>query len=1017
MVAMARAPFRVRPPELPDGLVVRDRLLDQVRERFDRRLTVVRAGPGFGKTTLLTHALVENALDPLGTDVWMQLFDPDRRPDHFVAGLANSLASANLASVDPSSEPNLDEVIDWVWAAAPRPIALVLDDVHVLDGSPSMDLLAELCEQLPANAHLALGTRTLPALPIRRLQARGQAVVIDESDLAFTADERSDFIRIHHVAVDDDDTLPSWPALAVLMSSVGRVASIEFLWDAVLGSLEPRRRHALGLLVEFGTIDDDLVDVVVGSRWTADTLLDGLPLIETNDRGHRFHDLWRAALAGSIPPAELREALAIGAERLAERGELVRAARCLRAAGADDRVVRLARDFGAAPISAGLNATVADALIECLPLDARAGALGRYLRVITSWSFQSDLVLVELGDIFRLAERDGDCELASLALWRETQLVGDIDPARLSSPEVADMVTAARRYAEDGWPMARCALALIVSHGAEQRLDVAAALAAVDMFEGLDPAIVQSSITSRFLALGHPERVLVTLEEVLAEGVSEPVRAQAVWLRGDIDPSDAWPIVADLPAAYARRNLPNVQVPLLGVLTSVALAAGDLERARRMADDACELGRNLFPRPQLFAQVADALVVLAVDRDEAARERFVSMVAEVPLEPWPAWAYMGSLCAMRALLPDTAWLDDVEFGPAIRTAVAAGRAVEVLRNRFDAGPAAALPWRSVELLRVHVPPSMLCELALAALDAQPAAAACLEHIPNSMRWICGLVDHPAPAIATAARRMTLGVAEPPPYSLSIETFGQFTIRRSDGAAVSDRVRGGRVHQLLARLLLDRSLSRATIAAHLWPDLDEKQAGANLRVTLNTLLDAIEPDRRSGTSWFVRSDDGRLSLTSDGIDVDLRRFDAHVTAARDAERAGRLTVALARHRDAFALYRGEFLPGVVDGDTDHERLRLQTLAYNSGCRVGELLLAKGEPEEALRVVLDAISVDPYSERARRAEIRCHLALGSALAARSAARALRHDLDEHNIDPERETAVLLQRADPGLPDRRR
>ena len=107
---------------------------------------------------------------------------------------------------------------------------------------------------------------------------------------------------------------------------------------------------------------------------------------------------------------------------------------------------------------------------------------------------------------------------------------------------------------------------------------------------------------------------------------------------------------------------------------------------------------------------------------------------------------------------------------------------------------------------------------------------------------------------------------------------------------------------------------------------------------------------------------------------------HVTAARDAERAGRLTIALAHHRDPFALYRGEFLPGVVDGDIDHERLRLQTLAYNSGCRVGELLLAKGEPGEALRVVLDAISIDPYSERARRAEIRCHSALGSALATR-------------------------------------
>jgi DNA-binding SARP family transcriptional activator len=815
-------------------------------------------------------------------------------------------------------------------------------------------------------------------------------------------------------------SLPSWPALAVLMSSVGQVASIEFLWDAVLGSLEPSRRRALGLLVEFGSIDDDLVEVVVGQPWTADSVLDGLPLIESRDnergvRDHRFHDLWRAALANSVPRAERGEALVIGAERLIERGELVRAARCLQAANADARLIRLARDFGASPISAGLSATVAAALIECLPLEARAGALGRYLRVITSTSFHSDQVLAELNDIFRLADREGDRELAALVLWRQTQLVGDIDPATLSSPEVAELVDAVQRYADDGWSMARCALALIVSHGAEQRRDVAAALAAVDMFEGPDPSAVRASVTSRFLALGHPERVTVALEEVLAEGVSEPVSAQAVWLRGEIDPTLAWPIVADLPSAYARRNLPNVQVPLLGVLTSVAIAAGEIEWARQTADDALELGRRLLPRPQLFAQVADALVTLAVDGDAAATEKFTSMVADLALEPWPAWPYMGSLCAMRALLEDTAWLDDVEFGPAIRTATAAGRAVAVLRADLDIGPAVALPWRSVELLRVHVPPSMLCELALAAIDAQPAAAACLDRIPGAMRWIRRLVDHPHPTVAATARRMTSGVADPPAYSLSIDTFGQFAIRRSDGVAVSDRVRGGRVHQLVARLLLNRSLSRAAIAAHLWPDLDDKQAGANFRVTLNTLLDAIEPDRRSGTSWFIRSEDGRLSLTTEGIDIDLRRFEGLVATARDAERAGRLTVALQHHRDAFALYRGEFLPGVVDDELDHERLRLQTLAYNSGCRVGELLLAKGEPEEALRAILDAIAIDPYSERARRAEIRCHLALGSALAARSTAQSLRHTLAEQGVDPDRETAVLLARADPQPPER--
>jgi DNA-binding SARP family transcriptional activator len=1011
-----RTPFRVRPPELPDGLVVRDRLLDDLRQRFDRRLTVVRAGPGFGKTTLLAHAIVENTLDPDGIDVWVQLVEQDRRPDYLLAGLAASLARAGLATAGAAETPDLDEVIESVWAIAPRPVALVLDDVHVLDGSPTLELLADLCEHLPANGHLVLGSRTLPALPIRLLQARGQAVVIDESDLAFTPHERSAFVRLRHVAVDDD-ALPSWPALAVLMSSVGRVASIEFLWDAVLGALAPDRRHALGLLVEFGSIDDDLVHAVVGSPWTADSLTDGLPLIESSENDHRFHDLWRAALADAVSRDDRRVALVTGAERLVERSELVRAARLFEAAGADDRLVRLARDFGAAPIGAGLSAAVADALIGCLPLEVRLGALGRYLRVVNSTMFASEQALDELASIFRLADRAGDRELTALTLWRTTQMIGDVDPAKLSSVEVEELVSAVQRYADDGWSMARCALALIISHGAEQRRDVAAALAATDLFEGPDPATVRSSVASRFLALGHPERVVVTLEEVLAEGVSDPVSAQAVWMCGGIDPTDAWPIVADLPAAYARRNLPTVQVPLLGVLTSVALAAGEVDAARRVADEALELGSGRLPRSRVFAEVADALVTLAVDGDEVALERFEAAIADVPLEPWPTWAYIGALCPIRAIVADTEWLDDIEFGPAIRTAVAAGRAVAVLRKDLDNRGAAMLPWRSIDLLRVHVPPSMLCELALAVSDVQPAAAECLERIPGAMRWVRRLVDHPHTGVAAAARRMTQGVAEPPPYTLSIDALGHFAIRRSDGVPVSERVRGGRVHQLLARLLLDRSASRAAIAAHLWPDLDDKQAGANLRVTLNTLLDAIEPDRRPGTSWFVRSEDGRLSLATHGVDIDLRRFDAHVTAARDAERAGRLTVALQHHRDAFALYRGEFMPGVADGDVDHERLRLQTLAYNSGCRVGELLLAKGEPEEALRAILDTISIDPHSERARRAEIRCHLTLGSASAARSTAQALRNDLDEHRIDPDRETLVLLARADPEPRERHR
>jgi LuxR family transcriptional regulator, maltose regulon positive regulatory protein len=1013
MTANARVPFRLRPPDLPLQLVYRSRLLDDLRHRFDRRLTVVRAGAGFGKTTLLAHAVAENQLDPTGIDVWLQLNEGDRQPEYLLAGLSAALVASARGALgadlaDPS-DPSVGDVIDLVWSLAPEPVAFVLDDVHLVDGSPSMTVIAELCSQLSANGCVVIGSRTTPTIPIRLLQARGEALVLDEADLAFSTAEQADFAHLRRVELPAGEEVPSWPALAVLMSTVGQTATIEYLWDAVLASLPPERRSAMALMVRFGRVDDALVDAVLGAEWTARSLLDGLPLVETRDDEYRFHDLWRAALADSVGTDEWKRALAAGAEVLIERGEISRGARCLQAAGANDRLVTLARSFGSAPISSGLSSAVAEVLLDCLPLKERNGALGRYLRTIETGAFQSERILRDLRGVFSLAA-DDDPELAALALWRETQLLGDVDPAHLSSAAAAELVGHVERCAADGWPLARFALGLIVSHGAEQRRDVPAAIDAIALFEGGDPAVSRASITSRFLALGHPEQVSVTLDEVLVDGVSEPVSAQAVWLRGEIDPSVAWPIARELPAVYGKRRLPNVQVPLLGVLTSVALAAGDLASARTLANDAIALARRLLPRPASFAHVADALVTLAEVGDAAAASRFEEVFDRVPLGPWPPWSALGALCPIRALLPGAEWLDEIDFGPSVRTAVEAGRAIADLRTDGTAAGAQSLPWGSPDLLRVHVPPSMLTELALAAVDAVPAAQACLDSIPDHIRWVERLVDHSHPQVRVQARALTSGTPTRPRYGLQIVTLGEFSIRRDDGVSVSDRVRGGRVQQLIAELLAEPAPLRTVIAARLWPDLSDKQAGANLRVTLATLLDSIEPVRRPGTSWFVRSEDGRLRLVDDGVDVDVRRFDRLVVAARDAERGARFTEALEQHRSASKLYHGDYMPGINDADVEQERLRLQTLAYNAACRLAELLLAKGEPEDALRASVDAARIDPLAERARRTEIRSHLALGSTMAARETARSIRARLRRELLEPDRETALLLDRADP-------
>src|SRR4051812_14209487 len=54
---------------LPDE-IVRSRLLDRLAARWNRPVTVIQAGAGFGKSTLLAQAVRANTLAPVGIDVW-----------------------------------------------------------------------------------------------------------------------------------------------------------------------------------------------------------------------------------------------------------------------------------------------------------------------------------------------------------------------------------------------------------------------------------------------------------------------------------------------------------------------------------------------------------------------------------------------------------------------------------------------------------------------------------------------------------------------------------------------------------------------------------------------------------------------------------------------------------------------------------------------------------------------------------------------------------------------------------
>ena len=72
-----------------------------------------------------------------------------------------------------------------------------------------------------------------------------------------------------------------------------------------------------------------------------------------------------------------------------------------------------------------------------------------------------------------------------------------------------------RRLAADGWPLAKAASALASSYLAQVQRDVDTALAWVDEIAPADAATRRASQASRFVSLGHPERVKETLDDVL----------------------------------------------------------------------------------------------------------------------------------------------------------------------------------------------------------------------------------------------------------------------------------------------------------------------------------------------------------------------------------------------------------------------------------------------------------------------------------------------------------------------
>ncbi len=213
---------KLLPPAARPDRVVRTRLVDRLTEGLHRgrRLSLVCAPPGFGKSTLIREW--SGALDrPVA---WLALDENDNDARRFLRYVAAAVRAPASLSASTTVE-DAAQAGAATWQALARGVArgtgqelqsgtpqerlialinelnasgsellLVLDDYHAIRDFGVHDLVTSLLANMPPGLHVAIGTREDPPLPLARLRARDQVTEIRERSLRFTSEEAGLFL-------------------------------------------------------------------------------------------------------------------------------------------------------------------------------------------------------------------------------------------------------------------------------------------------------------------------------------------------------------------------------------------------------------------------------------------------------------------------------------------------------------------------------------------------------------------------------------------------------------------------------------------------------------------------------------------------------------------------------------------------------------------------------------------------------------------------------------------------------
>jgi LuxR family maltose regulon positive regulatory protein len=194
---------KLRPSQVRPKLVARSRLIERLKSEPGRRLTLIAAPAGFGKTTLLGEWVTSRSDER--SVAWLSLDEADNDPARFLTYLVAALRTIEdgfgqgvLSSLRTPGVPPLGALVAALLnelADISGDLVIVLDDYHLIDSDHVHEIVSFLLERLPSNVHLVISSRIEPPLSLARLRARGQIAEINAADLSFAPEETAAFLK------------------------------------------------------------------------------------------------------------------------------------------------------------------------------------------------------------------------------------------------------------------------------------------------------------------------------------------------------------------------------------------------------------------------------------------------------------------------------------------------------------------------------------------------------------------------------------------------------------------------------------------------------------------------------------------------------------------------------------------------------------------------------------------------------------------------------------------------------